>query len=153
MIQKSIVDNLLFHEKQLINFLPEKVYSNSKTPLIRIAIVGSRTRKDKNTVYKAIDILFKKTSGNLEIVSGGCWGVDSWAEERAKELGLEPKIFKPNLTNVTSREDMINRYYTRNKQIAEYSDIILAFVGKSRRGGTENTIKWARLANKKVIIC
>ena len=46
----------------------------------------------------------------------------------------------------------INRYYERNKKIAERSDVIIAFVAPDRRGGTENTIKWTKSLGEKVIL-
>ena len=43
-------------------------------------------------------------------------------------------------------------YYARNKKIAEECDVLVAFVDSSRKGGTENTIKYASDFGKKVLI-
>lgn len=115
---------------------------------MKVGIVGSRKRDDKENVYALVDSLDKDDI----VVSGGCRGVDTWAESRAKKRGLQVMIFKPDLTDVKNNYDRINRYYERNKKIVENSDVVYAFVSKDRKGGTENTIKWTKMFNKKVII-
>ena len=75
-----------------------------------------------------------------------------WAEQRAKERGILTKIFKPNLTNLKDKGDMVKRYYARNRKIAEECDVLIAFVSSDRSGGTENTIKYARELKKTIII-
>jgi len=107
---------------------------------MKVGIVGSRRRKDKDKVFQLVDSL-KLTD---VVVSGGCEGVDSWAEDRAKERGMKVMILKPNLKDISHKGDMVNRYYERNKKIVQNSDIIYAFVSSERTGGTENTIKWAK---------
>lgn len=113
-----------------------------------IGIVGSRRRVDKYNVLKLVDSL----PLDCVVVSGGCRGVDTWAENRAKQRGMKTLIFKPDLSNIKNRYDMINRFYVRNKKIAERSDVIIAFVAPDRRGGTENTIKWAKMFGKTVFL-
>jgi predicted Rossmann fold nucleotide-binding protein DprA/Smf involved in DNA uptake len=113
-----------------------------------IGIIGSRRRYDKDSVFKLVDCL----PLDCVVVSGGCRGVDTWAEIRAKQRGLKTLVFRPDLSNIKNRYDMIQRYYERNKKIAQHSDVIVAFVAPDRRGGTENTIKWAKMFGKKVVI-
>jgi hypothetical protein len=115
---------------------------------MKIAIIGSRRRTDKNSVIKLVNSL----PSDACVISGGCRGVDSWAVQRAKERGLKTIVFRPNLTNLTDEWEVIRRFYARNKRIAEEADVIYAFVAPDRRGGTENTIKWAKQLNKKVIL-
>lgn len=86
------------------------------------------------------------------IVSGGCRGVDSWAEERAKKRGLQTLIFKPNLSGIKYKGDIVQRYYDRNKKIAEACDILYAFVSVHRKGGSENTITHAIRLGKKIVL-
>ena len=106
---------------------------------MKYEIVGSRKRLDKHSV-----INFVKSLKNDDIViSGGCQGVDTWAEETAKSLGIKTIIYKPDLKNIKSKGDMIQRYYDRNKKIAQACDVLIAFVSSDRKGGTENTIKYA----------
>lgn len=115
---------------------------------MKIGIVGSRRRKDKHNVIKLVDSLNKDDI----VVSGGCEGVDSWAEERAIKRGLEVLIFKPNLDDIGGRYNMVQRYYDRNRLIVMECDVLYAFVSEDRKGGTENTIKYARQFNRKIIL-
>jgi len=114
----------------------------------KIGIVGSRRRTDKNNVIALVDSLDLTDT----IVSGGCKGVDTWAEERAKQRGMKTIIHKPDLKNVKDRIDVVKRYYERNKKVAQESDIIHAFVSNDRKGGTENTIQWSLKMHKIIII-
>lgn len=118
---------------------------------MRIAIVGSRRRDCKDEVEKLINELWT-CNKNLVIVSGGATGVDTWAEDYGKLLGIETDIYLPNLENLLNKIDTIRRYYARNKLIVENSGAIYAFVADDRKGGTENTIKWAKKLGKQVVI-
>ncbi|MFW9952190.1 MAG: YpsA SLOG family protein [Candidatus Thorarchaeota archaeon] len=89
---------------------------------------------------------------NDTIISGGCKGVDTWAIERAKERGMKTKEFLPNLKDCKHRGEFTQAYYNRNEQIVKASDIIVAFVMPDRKGGTENTIKWAKEYGKFIYI-
>lgn len=120
---------------------------------VRIAIVGSRRRKDELNVRELVRELFVKHGQNLVIISGGCRGIDSWAEDEAKKLGVDVFIFKPDLSNIRDYHDAVSRYYERNKKIAEYAvDGIYAFVAEDRKGGTENTIKHAQKLGRKIVL-
>jgi len=116
--------------------------------MTKVAIVGSRRRVDKHSVIELVDSLKKSDV----IVSGGCVGVDTWAEKRAVERGMKTLIFKPPINAAKGYYDIVKAYYARNKQIAEAADIVYAFVSKHRKGGTENTIKYAKQLGKTVII-
>jgi len=120
---------------------------------VRIGIVGSRRRRDELSVRELVRELFVKHGSNLVIVSGGCQGVDSWAEDEARKLGVDVFIFKPNLSNIKDYHDAVSRYYERNKKIAEYATGgIYAFVSEDRKGGTENTIKHAQKLGRKIVL-
>ena len=48
---------------------------------------------------------------------------------------------------------MIHHYHTRNKEIAEYSDVVIAFIPKGITSkGTNSTLKEAEKVNKKTVI-
>ena len=115
---------------------------------MKIAIVGSRRRTDKENVEKLVSSFAR----DVIVISGGAKGVDTWAEQSARERGLEVIIFKPDLKNIKHRGDMVQRYYNRNKKVAQECDILYAFVSPDRKGGTENTIKFAQELGKKVTI-
>lgn len=117
---------------------------------MRIGIVGSRKYPDKEKVEKLVDSLDKDDV----VVSGGAYGPDSWAEQRAAQRGLRTIIFKPELEEITppkTWERIVNAYHQRNMKIAQNSDVIHAFVNGSK-GGTWNTINWAKQFGRKIII-
>jgi len=115
---------------------------------MRIGIVGSR----RYTNRKVVEDLVASLPKNSVIISGGCRGVDTWAVEKAKELGYDYKEHIPILKGCSYRWEFTQAYYERNKLIVDDSDVIYAFVMDDRKGGTENTIKHAIQSNKKVII-
>ena len=45
---------------------------------------------------------------------------------------------------------MTKRYYERNQRIVNESDLIVAFLAPNRTGGTEDTIRRAKRADKPV---
>ena len=121
-------------------------------PTFRAAIVGSRRRDCKDEVENLIRSLHALYSNKLTIVSGGCEGVDTWAEDYAKAQSIKTDIYFPDLTNTLNKIDMIRRYYARNKLIVQNSDVVYAFVADNRKGGTENTIEWANRLHRHVVI-
>ena len=106
----------------------------------RIAIIGSRSRIDRETV----DNLVAGLPPDCVIVSGGAAGPDTWAEETARKRGLDVHIFLPDLAGVRGRGEATRRYYARNQQVVDAADEVYALVAENRRGGTEDTIKRAR---------
>jgi predicted Rossmann fold nucleotide-binding protein DprA/Smf involved in DNA uptake len=117
---------------------------------MKIGIVGSRKRRDKEKVFALVDEL----SPDDVVVSGGCKGVDRWAEQRAKERGIKTIIYRPDLKNVLHKGDMVERYYARNRKIVEECDILYAFVSPEgeEAGGAGYTVKYARKIGRKVVI-
>lgn len=109
---------------------------------MKIGVIGSRSWKDKKLIF---DLLTNNKDKISEIVSGGAVsGADKigarWARKNDKEL----VIFYPD----KKRKHM---YHYRNRLIAEYSDIVVAFWdGKS--SGTMYTVEYAKKLGKKVII-
>jgi predicted Rossmann fold nucleotide-binding protein DprA/Smf involved in DNA uptake len=131
---------------------------------IRVAIVGSRqylnNRKIKDFIYR----LKEKYGEEVEIVSGGQpLGADGIAKHIALEFGMNyiefpPAHYKHNIHCKLSAEYYGKKYYVsnffkRNKQIAEYSDIVVAFIpdGIESRG-TMNTVKYATEMKKLIKI-
>ena len=114
-----------------------------------LGIVGSRRRNteaDKSLIREKIK--FYMAAGPVTLVSGGCKrGADRFAEELAKELGLEIIIFYPDTRDGVTRFEYAQACFKRNGYIAEKSDILIACVAPDRKGGTEDTIRKFR-ANK-----
>ena len=114
----------------------------------RIAVIGSR-RRDCRT---AVVALINRLPADAVVVSGGCHGVDQWAEATARLRGLRVKIFHPQLTRGMPYYEVVNAMYARNEKVARYADEVYAFVAADRTGGTENTLAHARRLGKRVHI-
>ena len=113
---------------------------------MKYGIVGNRegwTYTFIKRILQELDITHEDT-----LISGGCEGVDTHAQTYAKETGCTIIIMYPK-----PHEPSPDRYFNRNKEIAETSDVLIAFdKGSSKGSGTLNTINHARRAGKKVII-
>ena len=131
---------------------------------MRIGIVGSRDYSNKRRVQEFIFGLKLKFGEDVEIVSGGQkQGADGYAKKYALEFDMKYSEFPPshyayNQHCVRPQFEYGKQYATwhyhkRNKQIAEYSDKIVAFIPKGKMSsGTMSTIKEAKKIGKKVVI-
>ena len=130
----------------------------------KIGIVGSRAYTNKKNVKDLIFKIKEKYGDDIEIVSGGQKdGADGYAKKYALEFGLKYVEFPPShyswnmhckLPATEYRKPYyVSNYFKRNKQIAEYSDIIVAFIqpGVESRG-TLDTINHAEKKKKLVKI-
>jgi predicted Rossmann fold nucleotide-binding protein DprA/Smf involved in DNA uptake len=113
---------------------------------VRIGIVGSRRRTDREAVKACVAELAAETV----VITGAARGPDRWAEEAARARGLVVVVHKPDLDGVRARWQAADRYYVRNQRIVDDSDMIIAFVAPDRTGGTEDTIRRAEHAGKPV---
>ena len=98
----------------------------------KIAIVGSRKYNDYHKVEKEFFKLLSdlgRPKENILIISGGAKGVDTIAQQIAKNHGIPILIFYPNYSKYGKKAPLI-----RNIQIIEHSDFILAFPTKDSRG-------------------
>jgi len=117
---------------------------------IKFGIVGNRIGWDKDFVLRKIsDILMDKKANatTTTIVSGGAKGIDEYAKLFADLTFIKYVEFKPN-----AREPIPERYFNRNKKIAETCDVLIAFDKADGRSGTKNTIRYAKELNKEVIL-
>ena len=132
---------------------------------MKVAFIGSRSytnsRKIKDFVYQ----LKEKYKEELEIVSGGQKdGSDGYAKKYALEFDIKYSEFPPqhyphNIHCVRPNYDYgkpyyVSNYFKRNKQVAEYSDRVVAFVTNPNKitSGTLSTLQYAEKMNKKSII-
>ena len=134
------------------------------TMTIKIAIVGSRKYTDKKKIKDLIFEIKEKYGSEVEIVSGGQKdGADGLAKKFALEFGMSyiefpPAHYRWNMhcklpASQYDRPYYVTNYFKRNKQIAEYSDFVVAFIPKDKESrGTENTISHAKRLNKRIII-
>lgn len=103
----------------------------------RVAIVGSRTWTDRDKVIEYVMGL----PSNTIVVSGGARGVDRWAEQAARDRGLEVEVYRPDWTSGRGAG------MARNQIIVDRSDRVVAFWdGESR--GTRDTILKTKRAGK-----
>ena len=130
----------------------------------RVAIVGSRKYTNKKKVKEFIFKLKEKFGDDVEIVSGGQqFGADGYAKKSALEFDMKYAEFPPSHyaynmhcvleVNNYNKPYYISNYFKRNRQIVEYSDVVVAFIPEGVESkGTMNTIGHANRLNKKVVI-
>lgn len=107
---------------------------------MRIAIVGSRDYSQLEAVRAFVDSLPK----DAVVVSGRGRGVDTAAEMRARERGLQTLIFPADWARHGRQAGFL-----RNPLIVNACDQLVAFWdGESR--GTADTLSLARRANKPI---
>ena len=134
------------------------------TMTIKIGIVGSRKYTDKKKIKDLIFEIKEKHGDEVEIVSGGQKeGADGLAKKFTLEFGMKYVEFPPAHYNWNmhcklpatkyNKPYYVTNYFKRNKQIAEYSDIIVAFIQKGVKSrGTMNTIHYAEKLKKLIKI-
>ena len=134
------------------------------TTKIKIGIVGSRTYTNKQKIKDLIFEIKEKYGNDVEIVSGGQKnGADGLAKKCALEFDMiyvefPPVHYSHNIHCKLSAKHYnkpyyVTNYFKRNKQIAEYSNIIVAFIPDGVESkGTMNTVSHARELKKLVKI-
>ena len=131
---------------------------------MKVGIVGSRKYTNKNKIKDFIYELKEAFGDKVEIVSGGCkFGADKYAKKFALEFDMKYVEF-PAVHESYNMHCILPRYkygkpyavwhfFERNKEIAKYSDKIVAFIPEGiKSNGTMNTIGHAQKMEKKVII-
>jgi len=113
--------------------------------MFKIAIVGSRKYNNYHKVEKEFFKLLNdlgRPKENILIISGGAKGVDSIAQQIARNHGIPILIFYPDYIKYGKRAPLV-----RNLQIIEHSNFILAFPAEDSRG-TRFVIREARKRRK-----
>ena len=108
-------------------------------------MVFSKLTKNQREDNNHLEI---KNLESIEIVEGGATGIDFLAKSYAISKNIKRKEFPADWDKHGRAAGPI-----RNKQMAEYSDILIAFryVDNPSRG-TENMIRQAKENNLKIII-
>lgn len=114
---------------------------------IKLAIVGYRDYTNYEEFKKSVDEYITELKVN-EIVSGGCRGTDTMAEEYAKEKGIQMVVFKPNWIKYPWAESKSLAYTMRDQEIAKYCTHMIAFPSKEKGKGTQITIGFAEKLKK-----
>jgi len=110
---------------------------------MRVVIAGGREFNNYELLREICD---EHITPDSEIVSGGARGTDTLGERYAKETGRDLKTFPADWNKHGKGAGHI-----RNKQMAEYSDMLIAFWdGESK--GTKNMIETSMKLGLKVII-
>ena len=131
---------------------------------MKVGIVGSRRYTNKNKIKDFIYELKEVFDDKVEIVSGGCkFGADKYAKKFALEFDMKYVEFPPSHESYNmhcilpkfkyGKPYAVWHFFERNKEIAKYSDKIIAFIPEGiKSNGTMNTIEHAQKMKKKVII-
>ena len=134
------------------------------TTKIKIGIVGSRKYTDKRRIKDLIFEIKEKYGDGVEIVSGGQRdGAVGFSKKYALEFDMSyvefpPSHYNHNMHCILPRGEYnkpyyVSNYFKRNKQIAEYSNIIVAFIPEGLESrGTMDTIRHAEKLKKLVKI-
>lgn len=113
---------------------------------MKVAIVGSRTYQNLQRVKDFVNSLVPEAT----VVSGGAKGVDTYAEQCAKQRGLQVISLPPENADIALfgfREAAMRR----NEEIVNQSDLVVAFWRKNS-GGTANTVCHAVTQHKRVMV-
>ena len=131
---------------------------------MRVAIVGSREYVDKRKVRDFIFKCKEQFGTDLEIVSGGQkQGADGYAKKFSLEMDVKYSEFPPQHYPYNQhcirpiyeygKDYRVYHYHKRNKQIAEYSDVVVAFIPRDKRSkGTESCLLEAKKLKKNITI-
>ena len=131
---------------------------------MKVAIVGSRRYENKKKIKDFVFKLKERYGEKTIVVSGGCkQGADKYAKKYALELGLQYEEYPPfhevhnlycTLPEACYRKPYnVKYFFVRNKQIAENSDMVVAFIPDGiESNGTMSTINYAKKFDKKFVI-
>ena len=132
--------------------------------MVKIAIIGSRGYTNKRKIKEFIFKLKEQVGEKLEIVSGGAKeGADKYAKRFALDFDVNYSEFPPSHYAYNQhcvlesykygRPYAVWHYHDRNKHIAEYCDVMVAFLPSNTYSkGTTSAIKEATKKDKKVVI-
>lgn len=94
---------------------------------MKVVISGSRTIKDKDLVWKALnDSKFEVT----ELISGGAQGVDKLGEDWARSKNIPIKVYKPHYAIENPKYAPL----LRNMSMAQDGDALVAVWENGSRG-------------------
>ena len=103
---------------------------------IKLGIVGYRKFKDYNKFSTIVDDYIKEIGVPVLIVSGGAKGVDTMAEEYAKEHNIPTQIFYPDWDKYKKKAGLM-----RNTDIIKASTHVLALPNEKSVGTFDSMTK------------
>ena len=121
----------------------------SMNPYKIIGIIGTRRRDNHHDYLEVLRKFEHLYNPGDRIVSGGCpQGGDRFAEKIAKDMQVPITIHYAAWNRLGKKAG-----YTRNVDIANDADILIAVVASDRTGGTEHTIEeFMKLKNGRLIL-
>ena len=112
---------------------------------IKVAIIGSRSFKNKPLLEETMQI-FQATHNAIGlIISGGAKGADSMGVQWANRNNIPTIVFYPDF------KKRKRAYHFRNRQIVKECDVLIAF-WNGRSTGTKYTIDFAKVMEKEVVV-
>lgn len=119
---------------------------------MKIGIVGSREYPDKKNVTSFIENVLLSFSNDIKLVSGGSGeGVDKWVQEYALENNIGYREFLPEFKEDPEKDYDVRDYHRRNREIAEYCDVVFAFHHENSKG-TQSAIEKCRKEGTPVFV-
>lgn len=118
---------------------------------MKVAVVGSRKYTHypdfEDVLDKILDSLAVKPNNGFVIISGGARGVDTMAQQYARTRGYDFVLFKPYHL-IDPQVDYNPKYFfTRNKQIADNADLVVAF-WDGESSGTRHIVEYCQRNRK-----
>jgi hypothetical protein len=115
-----------------------------------IGIIGARKYKNRQSVIELVQSLPRDTI----VITSSCKGVCTWAKEAAISQGLQARIYAPDLADIGSHGEMVERYYQRNRQLISACEIVHAFISQEAglTGGTRYEVLYAKRLNKELFL-
>jgi predicted Rossmann fold nucleotide-binding protein DprA/Smf involved in DNA uptake len=114
----------------------------------KVAVIGSRSFSDREKLYS---VLTKNKERIKIIVSGGARGADTLATQWASDYGVPYLVFPAKWRDPETLVFDRGAGMRRNRQIVEYSDVVIAF-WDGTSAGTKNSIDTAQQLGKPVKI-
>lgn len=116
---------------------------------MKIAVVGSRKYTDFDKFQEALDKIIGTFDPRtpIMIISGGAKGPDQMAQRWAKERDYDFVLFKPYHLIDPNVEYSPKYFFTRNKQIADNADLVVAF-WDGESSGTRHIVEYCQRNRK-----
>ena len=132
---------------------------------IKVALIGSRQYTNKRKIKECIFDLKERFGDQLEIVSGEQpLGADGIAKKITLEFNIKYSSFPPSHFHYNQhcilpayhygKAYKPGNFFARNKQVAEYSDVGIAFIPKGvKSNGKRHTLKCFEKLGKWIVSC